>query len=122
MHYASFRKDGGYYRILKWNDDDMLTIGLLMMDAGISPDWLIRGLTDGDYRTFAGNSQRLRFKDNLVLIEPLFVDEPEQYIIAVDKEVLLNLAITWKDLISKKAEEITITRENEVITVTGKLP
>jgi hypothetical protein len=57
-----------------------------------------------------------------VLIEPLYVENPEKWRIGVDKDTLIRLAATWQDLVNKRAEEITIMHENGKIKMIGKLP
>jgi len=78
-------------------------------------------LLDPSSRGISGNKCDIIIKSNKVIIEPQFVDNPEDYAIDIDRDVLLSIIDTWEKLNAKQCQEITFTRHvNGTITLAGE--
>lgn len=77
-----------------------------------------RQLLDPQSRGIFGEGSSIDISGNKVIIEPQFVDNPEDYAITIDRIVLLDLINQWQQLMEKKAPEIIFIRQDDgTITV-----
>lgn len=90
-------------------------------DGSFWLECLMKELYDPSSRGIAGNRIRVKKKENdIVYVEPLFTDNPEEWAIEIDRQVLLDLINQWKDLLRKRPQEIIFTRhDNGTITIAG---
>ena len=123
MKYYKLEKCDGFYWPLSYNDEYLSMLVAIFTDGGSLDMVVKRELLNPEGRGATGNLTDVTIKGNTVIIQPAMfdvTDEPEEYAIEIDRDVLLDLINQWEDLKKKKAKEITFYRdEHNKITVEG---
>ena len=82
-----------------------------------------RNLLDPASGGITGNQIEVLIEQNKIIIQPQFefADDPDEYAIEIDRNVLLQLINEWQELVAKKCQEITFTRHKDgSITLAGR--
>jgi len=121
MSFLIFKYNDGYYEEDK-SDDSYLTMLSEVFDEGSYWTNAIRHALQNPISEGAtGNKTDVTIKGDKVIIEPLFAENPQEYAIEIDRQVLFDLINKWQELVAKKCQEITFTRhEDGSITLSGK--
>ena len=111
------------YRYDSHNDGYLSMLTGIFTDVSTFDEDVKKALIAPNKTRVAGNLTDMIIKENKVIIQPAILDltdEPEEYAIEIDRDVLLDLINQWEDLKKKKAKEITFYRDdNNKITVEG---
>jgi len=125
MTYYKFKLINGYY----WEDtqsDDFYLNELSNHIFDESKGWVQsvkRTLLDPQRHGILGNKSEVHKIDNTIQIMSQFGDNPEEYAIEIDRDVLLKLIDKWQELYDKDSPEIYFIRhEDGTIEVTDHLP
>ena len=122
------RNQGSYFQR---NDGNSIleALAILFDDHGSSANWFIEELLDPNSRGISGEWMRLKFKGDKVVVTPTELmyprekpEDPEDYAIEIDRDVLLRLANEWQNLVRQKAPVIFIVQRDDELFVTDTLP
>lgn len=122
MKTSAFKYKDKYYLKMQCDDKylDMLTDAF--DDSPYWIDCLMERLLNPLSKGVTGNRIDISFRENKVLIEPLYVDNPEDYEIEIDRNVLIGLINQWQELVKKCSPCITFIRhDNGTITITDTI-
>lgn len=120
--YAKFVLSYGTYD--SYSSDNYLEMVCSIFDDGSYwTECTKKALLDPQSPGLFGNLVEFDIIDDVVRISPTLVDDPEEYTIEIDRQVLLNLIEKWQELATKKVPTIYFIRyENGTIEVTDQLP
>ncbi|HEV2600689.1 MAG TPA: hypothetical protein VGT41_00190 [Candidatus Babeliales bacterium] len=96
----------------------------LFNDQGSDAEWVKRALFDSRGRGRSGEFTRILVKGDKVVLEPtdIFYDNPEEYIIEMECNVLLQLTNNWQALVRAKAPYIFLYEKDNQLFVSDTLP
>lgn len=113
----------GSYDLDFCNDTYLDKIAEIFDDGSSWTNWVKEELLNPESEGITGNKADVTIENNKVIIQPLFGDNPEEYAIEIDRNLLLNLIDQWQQLVNKDVPEIYIVRhENGSIEIVDKLP
>jgi len=82
---------------------------------------VVRELLDPHSTGINGNRTDVIINKDTVTIQPQFVDDPEEYAIAINRQTLINLINQWEKLVDQECQEIAFTQhKNGSITLSGE--
>ncbi len=101
------------------DDFYLFTLRGLLDDHRISLDWFLRQLEDFDSRGYGGNLIRTNFVGSKVIISDQYDKDSIEWAIEIDRAALIELVKSWEQLLREDAEEVTLFRDDEHITIVG---
>lgn len=124
-NYILIEKIDGFY--CKKNDSANKVIQALRRlfdDAGPGVKWLLRHLNDPKSRGICGSLTEVSLYDNKVILQPsrTLEENPEDFSIEIDRDILIQLATDWQNLVRKEVPEIFIFCKNDEYFVADTLP
>jgi len=114
--------DGLYFKGMQ-GDDYLSMIIEIFLDGFSLWEYIRTRLHTPGSRGVTGNGVEVIFEGTQVIIGPIWfegLDDPEEYAVTVDRDVLLRLMDRWKEVLKDKPEFITFTLEDDgEISVVG---
>jgi hypothetical protein len=124
-NYIKFINDDNSYYSRNYSKNRLVqSCGDLFKDQGTSVHWLLEELFDSDSRGISGELTRVKIRENKVILQRsrIIEDNPEDYAVEIDRDVLIKLATDWQNLVRKEAPEIFIFHKNDEYFVSDTLP
>lgn len=120
MNKLIFIFNNGYYRKQRYQDEYLGMLSYIFDDGSYWVEAVRQELLDSEGRGLFGNKSRVKIKGDIVTIQPLYAECPEDYAIQIDRNVLLRLINEWNELTEKRTKEIVFTRHDDgSITISG---
>ena len=99
-------------------------LATLFKDHGTDVKWILEELTDPQSRGITGSASRIKIRGDKVILEPssTMEENPEDYAIEIDRDILIRLATEWQDLVRREVPEIFIFYKDREYFVSDALP
>ncbi len=114
--FLKVKKKGDYF-YTESNDDYLPTLFDIFEEKGSFLKRLKEELLKTLSRGYTGNRTSVDVEGEKVIISPLFVDDPDEFAITIDRVKLLNLIDRWQEIIKLNPDEILFKRIGSCIKI-----